>query len=199
MRRALGRLWPYVRDARRAVGLGLACILVASVVSLASPWVLKYAIDDLMAGVSRDRLAAYGLAILGLALVDGLFRYLMRTYLIGASRAIEYALRNDFFAHLERLPLGYFQSTRTGDLMSRATNDLNAVRMMIGPAVMYAATTGLTFVVATAVMISIDPWLTLYSLVPLPFVSISVAVFGDRKSTRLNSSHTDISRMPSSA
>ena len=178
MRRALVRLWPYVRDARGAVGLGLACILVASIVSLASPWVLKYAIDDLMAGVSRGRLAAYALGILGLALVDGLFRYLMRHYLIGASRAIEYALRNDFFAHLERLPLGYFQSTRTGDLMSRATNDLNAVRMMIGPAVMYFASTALGFVIAVAVMFTIDARLSLIALAPLPLVSIATRYFG---------------------
>ena len=82
-----------------------------------------------------------------LAAVGGLFRFLMRRIIIGASRDIEYDLRNDFFAHLQRLDLAYFQRHRTGDLMSRATNDLSAVRMMIGPAVMYSATTGLTFIV----------------------------------------------------
>ena len=87
-------------------------------------------------------------------------------------------MRNDFFAHLQTLPLGYFQANRTGDLMSRATNDLNAVRMMIGPAIMYSANTLLTFVVALSLMISIDPRLTLWSLIPLPFVSISVKLFG---------------------
>lgn len=178
MRRALVRLLPYVREARQAFWLGLACILVASIVSLASPWVLKYAIDDLMAGVSRARLAGYALAIFGLALVDGVFRYLMRQQLIGASRSIEYALRNDFFAHLERLPLGYFQATRTGDLMSRATNDLNAVRMMIGPAVMYFASTALGFVIAVAVMFSIDTRLALIALAPLPLVSVATRYFG---------------------
>src|SRR5437870_8924728 len=101
----------------------------------------------------------------------------MRRLLTGASRDIEYDVRNDFFGHLEKLPLAYFQSHRTGDLMSRATNDLNAVRMMIGPAVMYSASTMLTFIVALARMLSIDARLTLISLVPLPFVSLS-----DRKS-----------------
>jgi ATP-binding cassette subfamily B protein len=87
-------------------------------------------------------------------------------------------MRNEFFAHLQTLPASYFQANRTGDLMSRATNDLNAVRMMIGPAVMYLSDTILTFVVAVALMISIDWRLTLVALVPLPFVSISVKYFG---------------------
>lgn len=178
MRQALVRLLPYVREARRAFTIGLACVFVASAVSLASPWVLKYAIDDLTAGVGRHRLAGYALLILGLAIVDGGFRYLMRKQLIGASRTLEYALRNDFFAHLERLPLGYFQSTRTGDLMSRATNDLGAVRMMIGPAVMYFASTALGFVIAVAVMFNIDARLTWIALVPLPIVSVATRYFG---------------------
>ena len=79
--------------------------------------------------------------VLGIAIVGGVFRFLMRRIIIGVSRDIEYDMRNDFFAHLQKLPLAYFQTHRTGDLMSRATNDLNAVRMMIGPAVMYAANT----------------------------------------------------------
>src|SRR3982751_3326915 len=87
-------------------------------------------------------------------------------------------MRNEFFAHLQKLPLSYFQAHRTGDLMSRATNDLNAVRMMIGPSIMYAANTMLTFVVALSVMVSIDARLSLWSLIPLPFVSISVKYFG---------------------
>ena len=89
-------------------------------------------------------------------------------------------MRNDFFAHLEKLPLSYFQAHRTGDLMSRATNDLNAVRMMIGPSVMYSANTLLAFVVALALMISIDARLTLFSLIPLPFVSLSVKYLRQR-------------------
>src|SRR5438093_13220387 len=147
--------------------------------------VLRYAIDDLTRGVTRAKLIEYATLLLGIGIVGGLFRYLMRRILIGASRDIEYDMRNDFFAHLEKLPLAYFQSHRTGDLMSRATNDLNAVRMMIGPSVMYSANTVLTFVVALAMMVSIDGWLTLVSLTPLPFVSISVKFFGSAIHTRL--------------
>ena len=85
----------------------------------------------------------------------------MRRIIIGASREIERDLRNDFFSHLQRLPLVYFQANRTGDLMSRATNDLAAVRMMVGPAIMYSATTTITFAVALGLMLSISPSLTL--------------------------------------
>src|SRR3989454_4163684 len=140
--------------------------------------VLRYAIDDLTRGVTRAKLVEYGGLLLVIGLVGGVFRFLMRRVLIGASRHIEYDMRNDFFAHLEKLPLAYFQAHRTGDLMSRATNDLNAVRMMIGPSIMYSASTLLVFVVALALMLSIDARLTLASLIPLPFVSISVKVFG---------------------
>jgi ATP-binding cassette, subfamily B, multidrug efflux pump len=95
--------------------------------------------------------------LLGLACAGGVFRYLMRLILIGASRDIEFDLRNAFFARLQQMPLSYYQQHRTGDLMSRATNDLNAVRMMIGPAIMYTASTVLVFVVAILLMLSIDP------------------------------------------
>jgi ATP-binding cassette subfamily B protein len=128
--------------------------------------------------VTRGKLVAYGTLLLGIGLLGGTFQFLARRILIGASRDIEYDMRNDFFAHLQRLPLGYFQAHRTGDLMSRATNDLNAVRMMIGPAIMYSANTLLTFAVALSLMIAIDPRLALWSLIPLPFVSISVKLFG---------------------
>ena len=102
----------------------------------------------------------------------------MRQILIGASRDIEYDVRNAFFARLQQMPLAYYQARRTGDLMSRATNDLNAVRMMIGPAVMYSANTILVFVVAIVLMLSLDTRLTLMALLPLPLVSISVRYFG---------------------
>jgi ATP-binding cassette subfamily B protein len=104
----------------------------------------------------------------------------MRRIIIGASRDIEYDLRNDFFAALQRLELSFFHQRRTGDLMSRATNDLGSVRQMIGPAVMYTSTTALTFVVAISMMVSIDLRLTLVSLLPLPFVSLAVYYFGNQ-------------------
>jgi ATP-binding cassette, subfamily B, multidrug efflux pump len=163
---------------RRAFAIGFLCVIVTAAVGLSGPWVLKYAIDDLGQGVNTAKISVYAGAIVGLAAVGGVFRFLMRRIIIGASRDIEYDLRNDFFAHLQRLDLAYFQRHRTGDLMSRATNDLSAVRMMIGPAVMYSATTGLFFIVGIILMVSINPRLTLFALVPLPFVSVSVAYFG---------------------
>jgi ATP-binding cassette subfamily B protein len=172
------RLLPYAFRYRRRFLIGLGCIVVTTTLSLLAPWVLKYAIDDLTAGVTRAKLAFYALGLLGLAAASGFFRFLMRRLIVGVSREIEYDLRNDFFAVLQRLPQSYFQARRTGDLMSRATNDLNAVRMMIGPAVMYSASTLLVFFVAIIMMLSIDARLTLIALVPLPFVSLSVKYFG---------------------
>src|SRR5687767_6354722 len=172
------RLLGYALRYRRDFLMGLVCVVMASAITLASPLVLRYAIDDLTQGVTRAKLLGYGALLLAVGLVGGVFRFLMRRILIGASRHIEYDMRNDFFAQLERMPLAYFQARRTGDFMSRATNDLNAVRQMVGPAVMYSANTLLGFVVALGLMISINPRLTLFSLIPLPFVSLSVKFFG---------------------
>ena len=174
----LRRLFPYALRYRRQFLLGLGCVLVTTTFQLLGPWVLKYAIDDLGTELTRSRLAFYAMALLGLAIVGGVFRFLMRRVIVGASRGIEYDLRNDFYAQLQRLPLSYFQAQRTGDLMSRATNDLNAVRMMIGPAVMYAASTLLVFAIAIGLMLSIDARLTLIALIPLPFVTVAVRYFG---------------------
>ena len=174
----LARLVPCVLRYRRRFLLGLLCLVLTTAFSLLGPWVLRYAVDDLTAGVTRAKLAGHAAALLGLAVAGGGFRFLMRRILVGASRAIEYDLRNAFVAHLQKLPLAYYHATRTGDLMSRATNDLNAVRMMVGPAVMYMASTGLVFVVAVALMLSIDPVLTLAALACLPLVSVAVKLFG---------------------
>ena len=192
------RLFGYILRYRSAFLFGLACVLVTTVVALASPWVLKLAIDDLRRGVDAATIRVYAAAVFGLAAVGGVFRFLMRRIIIGASRGIEYDLRNDFFAHLQRLDLAYFQQHRTGDLMSRATNDLSAVRMMIGPAVMYSATTTLTCVVAVGIMMSIDAWLTLVALAPLPLISVSVRYFGamiHRRFERIQEQLSEISAM----
>ena len=172
------RLLGYVARYRRSFLLGLACVIATTAITLAGPWVLKYAIDDLSANVTAAKVRLYAVALLALSATGGVFRFLMRRIIIGASRDIEYDLRNDFFAALQRLELSFFHQRRTGDLMSRATNDLGSVRQMIGPAVMYTSTTALTFVVAIAMMLSIDARLTIISLIPLPFVSIAVYVFG---------------------
>jgi len=175
---AIRKLLPYVNRYRRAFVLGFVCVVSTTTFQLLGPWVLKYAIDDLYRGVTQRKLILYAGLLVGVSLVRGLFLFLMRRIIIAASRDIEYDIRNDFFRRLEQQPLGYYQARRTGDLMSRATNDLNAVRMMIGPAVMYSASTILVFLVAIVLMVSIDLRLTLIALIPLPFVTISVRYFG---------------------
>ena len=178
------RLIRYLTRYRRAFVSGFVCVVIATAISTGGPWVLKYAIDDLSQGLTFDKIRLYGGLLFGLAAVGGLFRFLTRRIIIGASRDFEYDLRNDFFAALQRLHLSYFQHHRTGDLMSRATSDLGAVRMMMGPAVMYTAGTVLTFIVAIALMMSIDPWLTLVALIPLPLVTVVVKYFGVAIHTR---------------
>jgi ATP-binding cassette, subfamily B, multidrug efflux pump len=196
MTSAVRRLLPYLARYRRSFLVGFGCVLVTTSIQLLSPWILKYAIDDLHSGVTREKLLFYAGLMLLVACIGGLFRFAMRRVIIGVSRHVEYDLRNDVFAHLQRLPVSYFQSHRTGDLMSRATNDLSAVRMMIGPAVMYTATTGIVFVVALILMVSIDGRLTVAALVPLPFVSIAVNYFGNaihRRFERIQAQLADLS------
>jgi ATP-binding cassette subfamily B multidrug efflux pump len=172
------RLFPYIRRYRREYLLGFASLVLCSSMFAVSPRVLQYAIDDLYAGVTRTKLVFYALLLLLIAGLAGYFRYHMRRIIISASRGVEYDLRNDFFAHLERLPMSFFQQNRTGDLMSRATNDLSSVRMMVGPAIMYLANTLITAVVSLSLMFSLDVRLTLIVLLPLPIVSITVRMFG---------------------
>jgi ATP-binding cassette, subfamily B, multidrug efflux pump len=175
---AFRQLLPFVLRYRRQFILGLVCVVFSSTFQLLAPWVLRFAIDDLTLGVTRQKLMTYAGLILGVACVRAVFQFLMRRIIIGASREIEYDIRNAFFTRLQQMPLAYYQARRTGDLMSRATNDLNAVRMMIGPAIMYSASTILVFAVAIVLMISIDARLTLIALIPLPMVSVSVKYFG---------------------
>ena len=172
------RLLPYIGRYRREYLLGFASLALCSTMFAVSPRVLQYAVDDLYAGVTREKLAIYAGVLLLIAGLAGYFRFQMRRIIVGASRGFEYDLRNDFFAHLERLPLSFFQQHRTGDLMSRATNDLSSVRMMVGPAVMYLANTLITAIVSLSLMFSLDVRLTLIVLLPLPIVSITVKMFG---------------------
>src|SRR6476660_1574889 len=178
MRPAFRRLLPFALRYRRQFILGLICVVLSSTFQLLAPWVLRFAIDDLTLGVTQQKLITYAGLILGVACVRAVFQFLMRRIIIGASRGIEYDIRNAFFTRLQQMPLAYYQARRTGDLMSRATNDLNAVRTMIGPAIMYSSNTIIVFVVAIILMASIDGRLTLIALIPLPMVSISVKYFG---------------------
>jgi ATP-binding cassette, subfamily B, multidrug efflux pump len=202
MRAAVRRLLPYLLRYRRKFAIGLASVAVTTGVSLAAPWVLRLAVDDLYAGVTARKLVGYSAALLAIAVTGATFRFLMRRIIIGVSREIEYDLRNDFFARLQLFPLSYFQSRRTGDLMSRATNDLNAVRMTVGPAIMYSANTLILFVAAISLMVSIDLRLTLVALIPLPFVSIAVRYFGaaiHRRFERIQAQLSDLSAVTQEA
>ena len=154
--------------------------MLTNAVALTQPHVLKLAVDDLYRGVTSGKLARYAIILLLIALVGGAFKFLMRHFIIGISRHLEYDLRNDLFAHLQKLPLEYYQRTRTGEIMSRATNDLSAVRMMLGPGIMYMVNTVTVAVVSVACMLAISPRLTFYTLLPLPLVSLTVWFFGDR-------------------
>jgi ATP-binding cassette subfamily B multidrug efflux pump len=192
---AVRRLLPYVNRYRRAFIIGLICVISTTAFQLLGPWVLKYAIDDLNRAVTERKLLLYAGLLLGISMVRGVFLFLMRRIIIGASRDIEYDIRNDVFARLAQQPLAYYQERRTGDLMSRATNDLNAVRMMIGPAIMYSANTVLVFIVAILLMAAIDLRLTLIALIPLPFVSIVVRYFGSAIHKRFEAIQAQLSEI----
>ena len=193
--RHLRRLLPYLRRHRARMAWGLLCLVLTTALSVASPWVLRYAIDDLTLKVTREKLWLYASAIVGLVLVEGVFRYYMRMVLISISREIEYEVRGDLFAHLTLLPARYFQSHRIGDIMSRATNDMSAVRNVLGPGIMYAANTGATFVGTVALMVRISPPLLGLALVPLLLVSVLVRHFGRRIHDRFESVQAQLSEM----
>ncbi|HVR71352.1 MAG TPA: ABC transporter ATP-binding protein [Vicinamibacteria bacterium] len=188
-------LLPYLRRHRRALGRGLVFLLSTTALSVLSPWILRHAVDDLARIVTREKLFLYAGAIVAVVLVEGVLRYYMRTVLIGLSREIEYELRNDLFAHLARLSARYYQNQRIGDLMSRAGNDLSAVRMVLGPGIMYTANTCATFVGTIAIMSMISPALLSLSLVPLVFVSVMVWYFGRRIHDRFEAVQEQLSNL----
>jgi ATP-binding cassette subfamily B protein len=193
--RHLRRLLPYVRRHRTRMAWGLLCLFVTTALSVASPWILRYAVDDLALKVTREKLWLYSGLIIGVVLFEGVFRYYMRMVLIGISREIEYELRGDVFAHLTRLAARYFQSHRVGDIMSRATNDMSAVRMVLGPGIMYTANTLATFVGTVVLMMRISPTLLGLALVPLLLVSILVRYFGRRIHDRFEKVQEQLSEM----
>src|SRR5258706_3583848 len=140
----LGRLTPlrpYLWKYRRGWFIGRVCVLLSNGIWVFFPQILRRAIDDLNSGVTRQKLLVYSLLVIGVAVAKGIFQFLTRWIFIGISRDIEYDLRNDLFRHLEGLSYDYYQRTRTGDIMARSTKDLNAVRTMLGPAIMYSANT----------------------------------------------------------
>jgi len=170
--RALRRLLPYYRPYRWQVFLGLAFVVLSSAFASVTPWLLRSALDGIRSGASSQRIWTLAGAMVGLALVAGVFRYGMRELINGLSRRIEYDLRNDLFAHLLRLDAGYFGRTRTGDIMARLTNDLSAVRQAVGPAIMYLTNTVAGGAFALYFMLRIDGHLTLLALTPMVILPI---------------------------
>ena len=189
-------LLPYLKRYRWSYALGTLCVLLTNGIWILFPLVLGRAADDLHEGVTRHKLLVYAGLLLAIATTKGIFQFLTRWIVIGISRDVEFDLRNDLFAHLEVLSYSYYQRHRTGDIMARATNDLNAVRMLLGPAIMYLANTIVYTAGALAFMISISPWLTLYTFLPLPAVSIVIQTFGRRiheRFERIQAMFSDIS------
>jgi ATP-binding cassette subfamily B multidrug efflux pump len=171
-------LFPYMRKYRSTLLFGAVCVLLNNGVWILFAQVLARAINDLNTGHARHRLLTYASLLLAIAGTKGIFQFLTRWLIIGVSREIEFDMRNDLFRHLEGLSYSFYQRTRTGDVMARATNDLNAVRMGIGPAVMYSANTLAFMSGALFFMLHISPKLTLYAFAPLPIVSIVIQRMG---------------------
>src|SRR5260370_17786575 len=164
-------LWRY----RRGMALGGLCLVMKDLAQALQPLMIRGAVDSFRNGAAFVRFAGY---LVGLALLKGIFQEGMRVIFIGIPRDSEFDRRNDLFAHLIRLSPEYYARTRTGDIMARATNDLNAVRMMLGPGVMYWFETSLTFILAIAIMTHVDWRLALFAVMPAPAVSLAVSLFG---------------------
>ena len=180
--------WGYVRGT-------LACVCT-NIVAVQFPRVLGMAVDRIERGTTREIILLFALLLVAISLVKGIFMYAQRWILIGISRAIEFDLRNDLFRKLEIEDSGFYARYRTGDIMARMTNDLNAVRMLLGPALMYSANTVFLSVFALFFMLRISPYLTLVALAPMPLASILVQYLGRKihdRFERIQASFSDIS------
>ena len=196
MLRNLQPLFPYVRKYRWPMFWGALTVFGNNGIWVYFPQVLQRAVDSLKPGSVRHTFYVYSLLLLAIAVSKGIFQFLTRWIVIGVSRDIEYDLRNDMFAHLSRLNYSYYQKNRTGDIMARATNDLNAVRMLLGPAIMYSANTLVFTVAALFFMWRISPKLTICAFAPLPLASIIIQYFGRKiheRFERIQAQFSDIS------
>jgi ATP-binding cassette subfamily B multidrug efflux pump len=189
-------LIPYMRRYSRGYVWGGIAVVLSNAVWILFPKVIGAAIDDLNHGVTREKILHFAAMLIAIALLKGVFLFFTRWILIGISREIEFDLRNDLFLQLEKQPAEYYQHRRTGDIMARMTNDLNAVRMLLGPAIMYSANTVLFSIGALYFLLRISPMLTLVALVPLPVASILVQSMGRKiheRFERIQAMFSDIS------
>lgn len=175
-----GRLLHYFRRHRLSLSVGGLCVAGSALFSLLKPLIVGNAVDLLTSDFDRSVLIKYSLLFVGAALIEGIFLYLQRSIVIGASRRIEYDMRGDFYDHLQKLPLRFYHHQKTGDLMSRATNDLSSVRMLVGPAVMHAFSSLLVVTGAFVMMLRLDSQLATISLISIPIVAWMVQFFGKR-------------------
>ncbi|SEG37316.1 ATP-binding cassette, subfamily B [Bryocella elongata] len=192
----LSPLFPYLRRYWKSYVLGGLALLIYNSSKVIIPLLIGGAVQDIQGGLSVSKVEYHAARIVGVAIVSGTFLYLMRQILIGASREIEFDIRNDMFEHLAKQPPSFFQRHRTGDIMARSTNDLNAVRQLLGPAIMYSANTVIFTAAALPFMLRISPRLTMYAFVPLPIASVLVQYFGARihkRFERIQASFSDIS------
>ncbi|HEV2707250.1 MAG TPA: ABC transporter ATP-binding protein [Pyrinomonadaceae bacterium] len=189
----------YFRPYKTSLVAGILCILASVAVGLFVPWLVGAAVDRLREEISWATLTRYALLILGVRVVSGIFLFLQRRIIINMSRHIEYDLRQDFYAHLQKLPLSFFHANRTGDLMARATNDLAAVRQLAGPMIMYTLQTVFVVLIIVPLMLRISVRLTLLLLVTMPLVSLTVKYFGQQVHVRFEKIQEFFSRISARA
>ncbi|MEQ1603995.1 MAG: ABC transporter ATP-binding protein [Pyrinomonadaceae bacterium] len=170
----------YFTPYKGTILLGVLCILVSMAFGLFIPYMVGQAVDDLGREVTRQKIIYYPLVILGISGMSGVFLFLQRRLLINASRHIEFDMREDFYASLVDQPLDYFQSNRVGDLMARATNDLAAIRQIVGPMILYSFQAIFALAIALPIMLNISVKLTLLLMIPLPLVTITVKILGEK-------------------
>ncbi len=199
MFRDLKPLFRYMARYRWGYLWGTLALTATNAIWVLFPKVIGQAVNDLNGHATRQKILFYAGLLIGIALIKGVFLYSSRWILIGISREIEYDLRNDLFRQLEKQDSGYYQRYRTGDIMARLTNDLNAVRQLLGPAIMYSANTVLFSVGALYFLLHISPWLTLVALAPMPIASILVQYFGARIHERFERIQASFSEITSHA
>ena len=196
MLRELAPLFSYMRRYRWGYLWGTLSCVCTNAIWVLFPLVIEKAVDAMGHGAARGTILLFAGLLVTIAMVKGVFLYAQRWILIGISREIEFDLRNDLFKKLERQDSGFYQRYRTGDIMARLTNDLNAVRMLLGPALMYSANTAFFTVGALFFLLRISPWLTLVAWAPMPLASILVQYFGSRihdRFERIQASFSEIS------
>jgi len=180
----LRKFLKYVKPYKWQMFLGILFIAISMAFGLFVPYFVGRAVDDLSVSITWNKILYYPLAILGISIMSGIFLFLQRRYLINASRHIEFDMRSDFYASLVDQPLEYFQDNRVGDLMARATNDLAAIRQIVGPMILYSFQAIFAFAIVLPILFGLSVKLTLYILIPMPLVSLTVKFLGDQIHTR---------------